>query len=291
MEWLTLIDFEREIPDEAAAIAWYIQRRWPHGPRCGDCESPYVTRLTTRPRWWSCRKCRSQTSITSGTPLHGTRKPIRDWVYALWRCSLRTPITARRLKRELGYASYETAWAMLHKIRATLGRPQPPLEGSRIWMGFRLFSVRRWATGDPRRLQPMLTMIASDRDPREIGRGNHVVLPVLDPALTTVAVRERALPRAACAADAVCSEWDPYAKDPTSNRHCSDAVGLVASALSTFLRRFGGVSRRYFRNYLAQFLAAAGVTGPRYLLEPLVRGILATGRPSPDLLAPLLEEL
>jgi hypothetical protein len=285
MEWLTLSDFERAIPDEDAAERWFIQCRWPNGPQCGDCGSTRVTRLDCRPRWWSCKNCRHQTSLTSGTPLHGTRKPLRDWVYVLWQCNSRASITARRLKRELGYASYETAWTMLHKVRSAMGRWQPPLDAPRVWMGLRHFAVRRRAKGDPRRLWPMLTAIASDRDPRGGGLGKHVVLVALDHQRHARDTREHAVSLAAWRPESVRFEWEAAeGARPEELRHASDAVGAVAKGLSTFIRRFGGVSRRYFQNYLAQFLVAAGIASPRLRLEALAAEILEQWRPPPDLL-------
>ena len=40
---LGLEEFMAEIPDEAAAEAWFVQRRWPDGVRCPDCGSDRVS--------------------------------------------------------------------------------------------------------------------------------------------------------------------------------------------------------------------------------------------------------
>ncbi|MBA2321375.1 MAG: transposase, partial [Deltaproteobacteria bacterium] len=76
--------FLREFPDDESAETWFVARRWPDGVACASCGSHDVRRMKTRDGWWHCSACKHQTSLRSGTPLHGSRKPIRDWVYVLF---------------------------------------------------------------------------------------------------------------------------------------------------------------------------------------------------------------
>ena len=67
--------------------------------------------------------CEHQTSITGGTIFHGTRKPLLLWFYIIWWVvAQKTGASANNLKDFMGFGSYETAWAWLHKIRRAMVR-------------------------------------------------------------------------------------------------------------------------------------------------------------------------
>ena len=82
-------------------------------------------------RVWQCKGCGSQTSVTAGTVMHGTRQPLRLWFWAAYLVATHHPgISARQLQRQLGIAGHETAWMMLHKLRrATVAPEREPLKG------------------------------------------------------------------------------------------------------------------------------------------------------------------
>ena len=106
------------------ACRGYIRRlRWPTGfvcPHCGAAEEPW----TMAGGWLRCRACRHKTSLTAGTIFEGTRKPLRTWFLAMWFVtSQKNGVSALGLQRELGFGSYETAWAWLHKLRRAMVRP------------------------------------------------------------------------------------------------------------------------------------------------------------------------
>ena len=102
----------------------YIAKlRWPKGfccPNCGDTtEKPSLTGRGL----FLCRKCKRQTSITSGTLFHKTHKPLRTWFFAMWFVtSQKHGASALGLKRVLGLGSYNTAWTWLHKLRRAMVR-------------------------------------------------------------------------------------------------------------------------------------------------------------------------
>jgi transposase-like protein len=78
-----------------------------------------------------CRQCQHQSSLTAGTVLHGTRKPLRTWFLAMWWiCTQKTGGSAKGLQQLLGLGSYQTAWTWLHKLRRAMVRiEREPLEG------------------------------------------------------------------------------------------------------------------------------------------------------------------
>jgi len=63
-------------------------------------------------------------SVTTGTIFHGTRTPLTVWFEAAWcTTSAKNGISAKALHRDLGFGSYQTAWAMLHRFRKAMVRP------------------------------------------------------------------------------------------------------------------------------------------------------------------------
>jgi len=73
---------------------------------------------------WMCQACRRTTSVTAGTIFEGTRTPLRTWFAACWYVtSQKHGTSALGLKQALSLGSYQTAWAILHKLRRAMVRP------------------------------------------------------------------------------------------------------------------------------------------------------------------------
>jgi hypothetical protein len=71
-----------------------------------------------------CRSCGGEVSVTARTLFEGTRKPLRDWFFAIWFVtSQKHGASALGLQRVLALGSYQTAWTWLHKIRRAMVRP------------------------------------------------------------------------------------------------------------------------------------------------------------------------
>ena len=62
--------------------------------------------------------------MTAGTIFDRTRTPLKVWFTACWLLATgKDGISALSLKRVLEIGSYQTAWAMLHRLRSVLVRP------------------------------------------------------------------------------------------------------------------------------------------------------------------------
>lgn len=120
-----LLEFQRMFPDEAACWRYLEQLRWPSGFTCESCGAvgePF--RLATRRAVLKCRTCRKPTSVTAGTVMNRTKTPLLVWFWAAYLVATQTPgISALELQRKLGLARYETAFQLLHKLRAAMVRP------------------------------------------------------------------------------------------------------------------------------------------------------------------------
>ena len=126
----TLGEFQARFPDEAACRDYLAASRWPEGYRCPRCGHRQAFDLARR-GLWQCKTCAHQTSVTAGTVLHRTHTSLREWFWAAYLITTHTPgMSALQLQRQLGMGRYETAWAMLQKLRRAMLRPQrEPLRG------------------------------------------------------------------------------------------------------------------------------------------------------------------
>jgi Transposase zinc-ribbon domain/ISXO2-like transposase domain len=123
-------EFEAFFPDEAACLAYLERLSWPDGFVCARCGRTGAPWRGSRRRL-VCRSCGQGTTVIAGTLFQGTRTPLPVWFAAAWHVATADEgISARRLQRELALGSYETAWAMLHRLRRAMVRSgRPRLEG------------------------------------------------------------------------------------------------------------------------------------------------------------------
>lgn len=94
---------------------------WPNGFSCRKCNSSryYINNRGIV----ECGECRFQHSLTAGTIFHGTRKPLILWFHVIWWVAAqKTGVSANNFKDFMGFGSYETAWAWLHKLRRAMIR-------------------------------------------------------------------------------------------------------------------------------------------------------------------------
>jgi transposase-like protein len=147
----SLHEFRKLFSDEAACRLYLARSRWPEGFQCPRCQQGEALELPTR-LLWRCRACRHDTSVTAGTVLHRTRVPLTQWFWAAYLVSTQTPgFSALQLQRQLGLRRYETAWAMLQKLRRAMVRPErEPLkdkvEVDETYIGGREAGLRGGAT-------------------------------------------------------------------------------------------------------------------------------------------------
>jgi hypothetical protein len=77
-----------------------------------------------------CPGCGVKTSVTAGTIFHRSHTPLSTWFAAVWLVtSQKNGVSAQGLQDALGFGSYETAWAWLHKLRRAMVRPDRDLLG------------------------------------------------------------------------------------------------------------------------------------------------------------------
>lgn len=106
-------------PDNPSCLRYLSTLRWPEGFVCPRCASSEFWK--TGAGLWMCRACARRTSVTAGTIFHRTRTPLSSWFAAIWFVtSQKNGVSAQGLQRVLGFKSYETAWAWMHKLRRAM---------------------------------------------------------------------------------------------------------------------------------------------------------------------------
>lgn len=119
----SVLEFQQWFPNEEACVKYLYESRWPDGficPVCSDTEAYYIK---TR-RVFQCKAKMHQTYLTADTIMEGTRIPLLAWFWAAYLVTTVTPsISAAQLERQLDI-TYETAFNMLHKLRAAMVNPE-----------------------------------------------------------------------------------------------------------------------------------------------------------------------
>src|ERR1700704_3456367 len=144
----SLPEFQRLFPDDLACAAYLEAIRWRDGFVCGWCgEASEPYRFANRAQVLRCRKCQRDNALTAGTVMERTRTPLSIWFWAAYLVSSHTPgISALQFQRQLGLSRYETAFQILHKLRAGMvrpgrdrlgGQPRDHVEIDESWVGGR----------------------------------------------------------------------------------------------------------------------------------------------------------
>ena len=127
---ISLRQFEKQIPDEAAAIAFVEGRRWGSDLYCPRCGSVAAYRVKNgRPMSHRCRDCKRYFSVRIGTVMEETNLPVRTWLMAIHLIHTgRKGMSALQLHKLLGVA-YSTAWFLGHRIREAMQHGDEWLSG------------------------------------------------------------------------------------------------------------------------------------------------------------------
>lgn len=176
---LSLGEFMRRYGTVEQCETALMQSRWPQGFACPECRDPrHSVFVREGRRYFQCRRCRHQTTVTAGTIFAATKLPLTLWFLAMHLLTVsKNNVSALELMRHLG-VRYPTAWRMKHKLMAVMAmreqrrvlkgrveiddaylggeRPGTPGRGSRNKVPF-VIAVQTSAEGRPQyvRLTPL----------------------------------------------------------------------------------------------------------------------------------------
>jgi ISXO2 transposase-like protein/transposase-like zinc ribbon protein len=115
-------EFQSWFPTDADCLDYLAWLRWPGGFACPGCGHPAGWRLADGRMM--CRACFLRVSPMAGTIFDRTRTPLTVWFTACWLfATQKDGVSALSLQKNLEIGSYQTAWALLHRLRSVLVRP------------------------------------------------------------------------------------------------------------------------------------------------------------------------
>ena len=116
------MDFFTTFTSEEICERRLIEVRFPTGMPCLKCgKKEFYPRLKDR-RAYQCKACKFFNRPTAGTIFHRTHVPLLAWFVAIFLVAFdKRGLSALLLSEELGL-KYETAWAMLHRMRRAMAK-------------------------------------------------------------------------------------------------------------------------------------------------------------------------
>jgi len=164
-------EFLSQFKSEEDCWNYIFDIRWPSGYTCSKCNSGKF--WITEQKLIHCSSCGYQASITGGTIFHGTRKPLLLWFHIMWWVvAQKTGASAFNLTDFMGFGSYETAWAWLHKLRRAMVRPDRDklsgeIEVDETYVGGREIAKGKQGRGAETKI---LVIVATECKGKQIGR-------------------------------------------------------------------------------------------------------------------------
>ncbi|MCI0689662.1 MAG: IS1595 family transposase [Sporichthyaceae bacterium] len=165
-------------PTDADCLDYLEWLRWPDGFVCPRCGHEVGWRLADGR--FGCAGCGQRSSVTAGTIFDRTRTPLTVWFTACWLfATQKDGVSALSLQRALEISSYQTAWAMLHRLRSVLIRPgrerlRGRVEVDETFIGGEEPGLRG---GRQRGKKSLVGVAVEVREPKGFGRCRMAILP------------------------------------------------------------------------------------------------------------------
>lgn len=116
-------EIKNRFSKDVEAFTYFESLRWGTNNHCAYCSSHKVSERQVDNRF-HCSSCRRTFSVTAGTFLHGSKIPLRGWLYAFASISnAKGRFSIRQLQRDIN-VSYTTAWQMYQDIKELLPKQE-----------------------------------------------------------------------------------------------------------------------------------------------------------------------
>jgi len=119
---MKLIDFFKRFDSEESCEKYLREVREKECVVCSKCRCTkhYWDKASKR---WRCSECGHETTLTSGTVMHGSKLPLMYWFTAIHLLTAtKKTISASEMQRQLGHKRYQPIWEMMHKLRSAIGK-------------------------------------------------------------------------------------------------------------------------------------------------------------------------
>lgn len=116
---MSLAQFNSQYGTEELCQTRLFRMRWPQGFQCPVCGHDRYCEIRSR-KVYQCNKCRSQTSLISGTILASTKLPLTTWFLGFYFITqAKDGISSLNLARTLGISA-NAALHLKHKIQQSM---------------------------------------------------------------------------------------------------------------------------------------------------------------------------
>lgn len=119
---MKLLEFAKHFETEDDCESFLKSARENEGVSCSNCgcTKQYWNRSRKR---WVCAECGHETTLTSGTVMHGSKLPLMYWFTAIHLLtSTKKTFSAKEMQRQHRHKRYQPIWEMIHKIRSVMGK-------------------------------------------------------------------------------------------------------------------------------------------------------------------------
>ena len=118
---MNIFSFTAHFDSEEACRSHFKSERDKLGVCCKKCG--HTDHYWIKSQWsYECKKCRSRTSLRSGTIMQSSNLPFLVWYKTMFLLSTtKKGFSSKEIQKQLGLKRYEPVWAMVHKLRKAMG--------------------------------------------------------------------------------------------------------------------------------------------------------------------------
>ncbi len=118
---MNIFSFAAEFSSEEACRNHFKEERDKIGVICKKCS--HTEHYWIKSQWsYECKKCRSRTSLRSGTIMQSSNLSFLIWYKTMFLLTAtKKGFSSKEIQRQLGLKRYEPVWSMVHKLRKAMG--------------------------------------------------------------------------------------------------------------------------------------------------------------------------
>ena len=119
---MNIFSFTAEFDSEESCRNHFKSERDKIGVSCKRCS--HTEHYWIKSQWsYECKKCRSRTSLRSGTIMQSSNLSFLIWYKTMFLLTAtKKGFSSKEIQRQLGLKRYEPVWSMVHKLRKAMGK-------------------------------------------------------------------------------------------------------------------------------------------------------------------------
>ena len=119
---MNIFSFTANFDSEESCRNHFKEERDKIGVICRRCS--HTKHYWIKSQWsYECKKCRSRTSLISGTIMQSSNLSFLIWYKTMFLLTaIKKGFSSKEIQRQLGLKRYEPVWAMVHKLRKAMGK-------------------------------------------------------------------------------------------------------------------------------------------------------------------------